>query len=79
MLNESRWPFTPSRLRCLVVGHDDAFARGPKRLFLRCDTCGRETPGWTIGPPQAAVRRQAPAMAGMSRAQPAIRTVRPAF
>ena len=28
MLNESRWPFTPSRLRCLVVGHDDTFARG---------------------------------------------------
>lgn len=38
-------------LRCLLAGHDDLIAREPGRLFLRCFTCGRETPGWTLGPP----------------------------
>jgi hypothetical protein len=38
------------RLRCLILGHEDSFAREPRRLMLRCGTCGRETVGWTIGP-----------------------------
>jgi hypothetical protein len=38
------------RLRCLIMGHEDAFARRPHRLMLRCATCGRETVGWAIGP-----------------------------
>jgi hypothetical protein len=37
------------RFRCLVMGHDDSFAREPRRLMLRCERCGRETAGWTIG------------------------------
>jgi hypothetical protein len=37
------------RLRCLVLGHDDSFAREPGRLRLRCVACGRETAGWSIG------------------------------
>jgi hypothetical protein len=36
------------RMRCLLVGHDDGFAREPNRLFLRCAECGRCTRGWTI-------------------------------
>jgi len=36
------------RARCLLVGHDDGFAREPKRLFLRCAACGRRTTGWAI-------------------------------
>lgn len=56
MLNESRWPFTPSRLQCLIVGHDDAFAREPKRLFCGV-TC-------------VAVRRQA-GRSGRRRSGPA--------
>ena len=45
------------RLRCLIMGHEDSFARQPRRLMLRCATCGRETVGWAIGPgaPTAAV------------------------
>jgi hypothetical protein len=38
------------RLRCLLLGHEDAFGREPRRLLLRCSTCGRETAGWAIGP-----------------------------
>jgi hypothetical protein len=41
------------RLRCLLLGHEDTFARQPRRLLLRCAACGRETPGWAIGPSTA--------------------------
>lgn len=57
MLNELRRWFRPSTLRCLLFGHDDTLAREPERLFLRCDLCGRQTRGWTIGsPPETAER-----------------------
>jgi|SRR6188508_755999 len=36
--------------RCLVLGHHDELGRERHRLFLRCARCGRETPGWAIGP-----------------------------
>src|SRR4051812_49519383 len=36
--------------RCLVLGHRDEVGRERHRLFLRCARCGRETPGWAIGP-----------------------------
>lgn len=57
------------RLRCLILGHEDAFARQPRRLMLRCGACGRETVGWAIGPngpvptpalASSSVRRAAP-------------------
>jgi len=35
-------------IECLVLGHDDSMRRSPGRLFLQCERCGRETPGWTI-------------------------------
>jgi hypothetical protein len=57
MLNELRRSFRPSILRCLLFGHDDTLAREPKRLFLRCDLCGRQTRGWTIGPPPGTAER----------------------
>jgi hypothetical protein len=38
-----------TRLRCLIVGHDDSFNREVGRLSLRCDECGRTTAGWMIG------------------------------
>jgi hypothetical protein len=38
-----------TRLRCLIVGHDDRFSRESGRLSLRCEECGRSTAGWTIG------------------------------
>jgi len=37
-----------TRMRCLVIGHDDGLAREPKRLYLRCAECGRSTRGWAI-------------------------------
>ena len=46
-------------IECLVRGHDDWVRRSPGRLFLRCERCGRETPGWTIvsAPPKPPARR----------------------
>jgi hypothetical protein len=67
MFNELRRSFRPSRLRCLVFGHDDTLAREPKRLFLRCDLCGRQTRGWTIGPPPGTAERPGPSRSMTSR------------
>jgi len=39
------------RLQCLVHGHQDLWNREPRRVFLRCAECGRETPGWTLDLP----------------------------
>ena len=36
-------------LACLLVGHDDMVMRAPGRLWLRCNDCGRDTPGWLVG------------------------------
>jgi hypothetical protein len=36
-------------MRCLILGHDDMIMRAPARLSLRCDHCGRQTPGWSLG------------------------------
>lgn len=51
---------------CLLLGHDDMMVRAPDRLWLRCQNCGRDTAGWTIGPettlvhqPASSDRRQA--------------------
>jgi hypothetical protein len=78
MLNELRRWLTPATLWCVCLGHDDTLAREPKRLFLRCDTCGRETRGWTIGPPPGTAERLAPPRNATARRQPRIRIVRPA-
>ena len=51
------------RIRCLLMGHEDSFARQPRRLMLRCATCGRETVGWAIGPGTPAVMAGAPHIA----------------
>ena len=48
------------RLRCLL-GHEDTFAREPRRLRLRCTVCGRQTVGWAIGPGTAPVATSIPA------------------
>ncbi len=58
-------------LRCLLLGHDDWYVRSPERLKLRCEHCGRETPGWTLThvemsrPPQ--VTATATRIAGLPR------------
>lgn len=38
-------------LRCLVHGHQDLWYCEPRRVFLRCAECERETPGWTLDLP----------------------------
>jgi len=34
---------------CLLLGHDDMMVRSTGRMWLRCQHCGRDTAGWTIG------------------------------
>ena len=49
-------------LWCLIMSHTDVVGRAPGRLYLECETCGRVTPGWTVGqvprPERARERRQ---------------------
>jgi hypothetical protein len=42
--------WTPvARIGCLV-GHADVLIVQRDRLYLRCDQCGRESPGWDVTP-----------------------------
>lgn len=34
---------------CGLHGHDALLQYEPGRLFLRCTSCGHETPGWRTG------------------------------
>jgi hypothetical protein len=36
------------RVVCSLHGHDPLLQHEDNRLFLRCTTCGHETPGWAI-------------------------------
>jgi len=45
-----RWiAWAPHRITCLILGHEFLMHLEPNRLALRCEVCGYETPGWTIG------------------------------
>ena len=55
-------------IRCLLLGHDNAVIRAPERLSLRCDHCGRETPGWTLG--RSSSHTVSPAPTPFADAQP---------
>ena len=33
---------------CAIRGHDLLLRFGRRRLWLRCDHCGWESPGWTV-------------------------------
>ncbi len=33
---------------CLLTGHDDMMVREVGRMWLRCQRCGRDTPGWCL-------------------------------
>jgi hypothetical protein len=40
---------------CGVHGHESVLQHEPTRMYLRCMSCGYETPGWDVGPaPQLA-------------------------
>ena len=45
---------------CLLLGHDDMVARAAGRMWLRCQHCGRDTPGWTVGPGPNPVHQPSP-------------------
>jgi len=42
---------------CGLHGHDRLLQFEQDRLFLRCVSCGHETPGWTLHEPEPAVAR----------------------
>jgi hypothetical protein len=46
---------------CVLRGHDLSFWFEPRRLSLRCTTCGYQTPGWIVDRPdtQPAITREA--------------------
>ncbi|MFB3853422.1 MAG: hypothetical protein ACE148_06310 [Vicinamibacterales bacterium] len=44
------------RVLCGLHGHDELLHFQDKRIFLRCATCGHETPGWAIDLPHPQIR-----------------------
>lgn len=72
MLRQLTLGFVALRVHCLLVGHDDGFAREPNRLLLRCTICGRRTPGWAISmpPPRGSSRFAEPIPVGAVQADP---------
>jgi hypothetical protein len=51
------------QMLCGLHGHDALLQFGQDRMFLRCVSCGHETPGWELNeaPPTGAVQAAAPA------------------
>lgn len=49
------------QMLCGLHGHDSLLQFEQDRMFLRCVSCGRETPGWELNevPPSVAVRAEA--------------------
>jgi hypothetical protein len=43
---------------CALHGHDPMLQYERNRIFLRCTSCGHETPGWEVAP-NASPRRAA--------------------
>jgi hypothetical protein len=46
------------QLLCGLQGHDSLLQFGQDRMFLKCVSCGHETPGWEISEPSPAVSVQ---------------------
>jgi hypothetical protein len=44
---------------CGLRGHDPVLQYERSRIFLRCTSCGHETPGWEVAPAATLVRRRA--------------------
>lgn len=47
---------------CGLHGHDSLLQFGQDRMFLKCTSCGHETPGWelTEAPPQPSEHKPVP-------------------
>jgi hypothetical protein len=48
------------QLWCGLHGHDSLLQFAQDRMYLRCVSCGHETPGWDLNeaPPTAALQTQ---------------------
>ncbi len=46
------------RVLCVLRGHDDTFHQTSTRLFMKCESCGAETPGFDLMLPPPVVRYQ---------------------
>jgi hypothetical protein len=59
---------------CGLHGHDALLQFEQDRMFLRCLSCGHETPGWNLNdePPVAAAQAESPA----ALVQPQLMSVR---
>jgi hypothetical protein len=44
---------------CGLQGHDNLLQFERDRIFLKCATCGHESPGWALHETQAPVRADA--------------------
>ena len=45
---------------CALRGHDSILQYERSRIFLRCTSCGHETPGWEVSSAEASVYRVGP-------------------
>jgi len=67
------------QMLCGLHGHDTLLQFGEDRMFLRCVSCGHETPGWDLdeAPPTAVAqgRRQPSAEPLMQRQLIGVRRV----
>jgi hypothetical protein len=54
---------------CGLHGHDALLQFQQDRMFLRCVSCGHETPGWSLHEPTPAVALEPEASASMVPAQ----------
>jgi hypothetical protein len=43
-MSESLW----HRLGCYVTGHDYSVRSDQARIYLRCDSCGHRSDGWSL-------------------------------
>src|ERR687892_209537 len=58
-------------LMCGLHGHDTLLQFEHSRMFLRCVSCGHETPGWELNdvPPTVTAQVEAPHLPSVARAQ----------
>lgn len=55
---------------CGLHGHDNLLQFEHDRMFLRCASCGHETPGWELNDPPPTLRLRGDARRHMLTVQP---------
>jgi hypothetical protein len=61
---------------CGVLGHDNLMQFEHDRLFLRCASCGHESPGWSLVEPPPSVKQQGGERRRMLVAKPRLMSAR---